>query len=504
MKDYSPEAVDKMMIRIPGGLFVFGMTRAEKEAAAKEAGVHPDMLHHHSSRQILTAREFWIDKYPVTRGQFLRFLEETGHEIQYNGWRVGWTDLVGDQYADPDKLSWPVIGVNSADAMAYARWVGKRLPTEIEWEKAARGVRGNLYPWGDRWSRSACYVNPGNIPLGAGFPVGSFPDGASPYGVMDMSGSVLQWVQVVFTPVDASGRRDRNGWFLAGSSPWHTQRYTHMVAGRLSWNHAMRIYNSGFRCAADAPPEGLVTRPPYGPVRRRPPEPLTIREDLYLKEPIRLEPAQCTTFKIHVPWFPESLWVIDSPEADWGPFGGANAWPFKDEAVWKVDWKVEDDGRRISYLRQQGDKKVKFEAWVDGPAVEYKISGENMGGVNLASFCHKTFSPFFGSQERMTQNRLDGDALIRCCDLPISGGWPASFGWTLGDKLPRGAAIYKSYDGSAFVMFVGEEGVSAGGNGWVPCTHLRPHGKPTKTSGGARIVFHVGTLDEAKKYLTYP
>ena len=90
--NYSPEELDRTMVRIPAGPFLFGMTDQEKQAAAKEAGVHPDMLRHHSSRQLLTTKEFWIDKYPVTRGQFQRFLKATGYKIPYNGWLVAWRD----------------------------------------------------------------------------------------------------------------------------------------------------------------------------------------------------------------------------------------------------------------------------------------------------------------------------------------------------------------------------------------------------------------------------
>ena len=493
MQNYSPEELDRTMVRIPAGSFIFGMTPEQKEAAAREAGVHPDMLTYHSSRQILTTREFWIDKFPATRGQFLRFLKATGHKIVRCGWEVGWTDLVGDQFADPASLALPVTGVSSDDAAAYAKWLGKRLPTEIEWEKAARGTDGRLYPWGNAWSDAACFKNPGNVPLGASFPVGSFPDGASPYGVMDMSGSVLQWVQMIFTPVaKQSGGRDSNLYYFAGSSPTHTQPYTHMVSCRLSWAEGMRIYNGGFRCAADTPPVDNVTDPKYRPGTRVLPRPAVIAKELYLKQPITLEPTQCSTFKIHVPWFPQSVWAVDCPEVRWGPFGGANDWPSKDEKEWKIDWKVENGGQRISYDRAQDGKKVHFEAWADGPAVQYKIDIEGLGTPDTA-FCHKTLSPFFSSQERMTQNKLVDGKLVRCCDLPVSATWPGSFGWTVGSS-ELGAAIYKSYDGSAWVLLVREPGSSAGGNGWVPCTHL---------GGGklnsAKIIFHVGSLDDAVK-----
>jgi hypothetical protein len=139
-----------------------------------------------------------------------------------------------------------------------------------------------------------------------------------------------------------------------------------------------------------------------------------------------------------------------------------------------------------------------------------------MEPLDLSAFCFKTFSPFFSSQERLTQNRLDGNTLVRSCDLPVNPLFPASFGWTLhGLDVPNtsrhksfqglnpGAAIFKAYQGSAYLMIVGPPGVSAGGNGWVPCTHLGGPKRLVEKSGGGRIVFWLGDFDGAKKYLKY-
>jgi len=500
-----PEEMDNAMVAVPEGSFQFGMTREQKEDAAKRCGVHPDMLHFHSNAHRLTTKQFWIDRYPVTRAQFLRFMRATDHRVPYNGWLVGWTDLA-DVWCtgDPRCLALPAIGVNCEDAQAYARWLGKRLPTEVEWEKAARGASGALFAWGDDWDGAPSWATEQNLPIGCTLPVGT-SNVESPYGVSDMGVLVCEWVQSVFTPVSKDGTgADGNAFVLAGSAPIHLQPYTRMATNRMSWSQFMRVYTSGFRCVADYPPKNCVAEPRYRPPQVEPLAPVPMARELYLKERIRLEPTECSTFKVHVPWFPRSVWVVDIPEGNWGPFGGANEWPSKARELWEIDWEVMDSGRALRYRRTEGNRSLQVEVWSDGPAVRFRITPERIGTINIGSICVKTFSPFFSSQERLTQCRPEDGKLVRCCDMPIDPWSGSSFWWSIGQKLPYGAGVFRSFDGTAYFAYAGPKGCDAGGNSWPPCIHLRGNPVMTDKPYEGRLLYLIGPQEALFEELAKP
>ncbi len=133
---------------------------------------------------------FHIDKYEVTNKQYAKFLLETGHRKP-----KFWDD---PRLNTPDQ---PVVGVNWEDAEAYAVWAGKRLPTASEWEKAARGIDGRLYPWGNDYDATRGNFDDGGRMDGStdGYamtsaPIGNFIEGISPYGLHDMAGNVWEWI----------------------------------------------------------------------------------------------------------------------------------------------------------------------------------------------------------------------------------------------------------------------------------------------------------------------
>ena len=156
--------------------------------------VPPGMFHFGADYHQVCTGAYYIDKYPVTVREYRRFMEATGHRppLLNHGWTI-----------DQLHQDTPVDCVSWYDAQAYAQWAGKRLPTDAEWEKAARGLYGRVYPWGDQFDASRCYCLGSNLPR-AGvtkYPDGEgnvavglyFPQGDSPFGVGDMAGNCGEW-----------------------------------------------------------------------------------------------------------------------------------------------------------------------------------------------------------------------------------------------------------------------------------------------------------------------
>jgi formylglycine-generating enzyme required for sulfatase activity len=175
--------------------------------------------------------EFWIDKTPVTNAEYARFVADTGHKPPKH-WKGK---------APPKKIAdHPVTYVSWPDARAYAKWAGKRLPTEKEWEKAARGSDGREYPWGDGFDPNRCNTKESGI--GKTTPVGKYsPQGDSPYGCVDMAGNVQEWTATYVGILNAVRR---------GGSWNHDQKHAYCTSGTFDscdpWTRSSHV---GFRCA---------------------------------------------------------------------------------------------------------------------------------------------------------------------------------------------------------------------------------------------------------------
>lgn len=189
------EADGAEMVYVPAGEFTMG----SEELGDDERPVHRVYLD-----------GFWIDRYEVTNERFARFVAATGYqtEAEKRGWGwvwkgTEWEEVKGADWRHPhgpegpsrieDRMDYPVVLVSWDDAHAYCQWAGKHLPTEAQWEKAARGTDGRRYAWGDEFDSTK--ANTRESEQGDTTPVGSFsPRGDSPYGASDMTGNVWEWV----------------------------------------------------------------------------------------------------------------------------------------------------------------------------------------------------------------------------------------------------------------------------------------------------------------------
>jgi formylglycine-generating enzyme required for sulfatase activity len=201
------------MILIPAGNFLMG---------DEKRSVHVDA--------------FYIDKYPVTNAEYAKFVEATGHPPPPH-----WEETGG---ACPgDMPNHPVVFVNWFDAQDYAIWAGKRLLTEAEWEKGARGTDGRVYPWGDEFDKIMC--NASEAGIGGTTPVRKYsPYGDSPYKVCDIAGNVWEWTATDWAP-GSSSKVQRGGSFVnRGSYARCAYRYLGVPEPRTP--------NVGFRCGMSA------------------------------------------------------------------------------------------------------------------------------------------------------------------------------------------------------------------------------------------------------------
>ncbi|MDF0674738.1 MAG: SUMF1/EgtB/PvdO family nonheme iron enzyme [Nitrospira sp.] len=227
------------MVKVPKGPFLYGEQK---------------------TREVIDY-DYWIDQYPVTNQKYAAFIAAGGYANQQYWSEEGWNWKADKNLSVPE--SWndaeskradhPVVGVSYYEAEAYAKWAGKRLPTEREWEKAARGTDGRVYPWGDQFDESAC--NSAKSVLGGIWkaftasiqttPVTQYPNGVSPYGCYDMAGNVGEWCADWY-----DWNKDTR--VLRGGS-WYDEAALVRSAFRNRLIPSKRFDAIGFRCARDIP-----------------------------------------------------------------------------------------------------------------------------------------------------------------------------------------------------------------------------------------------------------
>jgi formylglycine-generating enzyme required for sulfatase activity len=233
-----------IMVRIPAGAFTMGSDDCDEEFGEHWKPAHKPYI-----------SEFFIDKYEVSNRQYRKFCDATQRSYPAD------PNFTENPSYFESFLDNPVVNVSWADAVAYSVWAGKRLPTEAEWEKAARGVDGRTYPWGEQDPSEgldgAFYVfGEYGMEESGTRPVGSFPASSSPYGVFDMGGNVWEWCQDWYSPtyyssspgVDPKGPTSGNERVVRGGYDGRRIGWF-LCAGRSYDSPNQPKRSRGFRCA---------------------------------------------------------------------------------------------------------------------------------------------------------------------------------------------------------------------------------------------------------------
>ena len=217
---------DPNMVYVPGGECTLGRDGGREDE---------------SPQHTLYVDGFNIDKFPVTNADYAAFVGDTGHRAPRH-WQEGQVPA-GKEYH-------PVVWVSWEDASAYAQWAGKRLPTEAEWEKAARGTDGRLYPWGNAFDSGRCNSQEaGHKDTRA---VDAHLNGVSPFGAMDMSGNVWEWTADWYGPYRGSlYSLERYGtvYRVMRGGSWFDNAESVMAVTRNSGKPSFMFSTIGFRCA---------------------------------------------------------------------------------------------------------------------------------------------------------------------------------------------------------------------------------------------------------------
>ncbi len=293
-KDAAGYNLEMPMVRVPAGEFILGSNKTDTEGLRERYGFATPIYLDEHPRQKVYLPAFMIDAYEVSNKQFKAFILATDRALPYEWGHNGYgltmeeaatmdmkrlRDIAANDFKlDMDTTSmsrealmvemqkeqykrdpFPVTGISWYYAHAYCRWKGKRLPTELEWEKAARGPDGLEFPWGNDWDTAITNTGDDHDWEDGIAPTGSYPLNKSPYGAYDMAGNVWEWVDDWYQPYPGSTYESENfGEKMkvirggGGGIGHYALSYFFRGATRQFAEPVMAGEDVGFRCAADA------------------------------------------------------------------------------------------------------------------------------------------------------------------------------------------------------------------------------------------------------------
>ncbi len=235
--DVALSAEPPEMVLVPSGKFIMGNDAADGKIGFE---ISVDSI----PKRRVRLKAFYIDRFEVTVARFRAFVEATGREPP-----AIWKDYAMFGYPEPEG-DHPVADVNFYDAQAYCRWAGKRIHTEEEWEKAARGADGRIFPWGNHLDPE--YLTTEDRGRQFTTPVGSMKKDVSPYGVYDMGGNAMEWTASIYKPYPGGLRQfspdERFRILRGGSWAMPAQPFARTAHRHFRLTHLAQP-DFGFRCA---------------------------------------------------------------------------------------------------------------------------------------------------------------------------------------------------------------------------------------------------------------
>lgn len=243
-KNSAPEI--EGMVYIPAGKFIMGSNDEDNQSLAKEFGARETFFINEKPARKIYLKGFYIDKFEITNETFRQFIIKTGY-IPPSIWN--------DRKYEQGRENHPIKNISWLDANSYCALTGKRLPTEEEWEKAARGPNGSIFPWGNEFD-----VKKANLDKGDTVPVGSMPEDKSFFGVFDMGGNLREWTNTWYKPYpgstfqsEAFGEKFKVIRGMAGNIVGHYN--LPKIFSRSSYRSYIpiniKLADMGFRCAKD-------------------------------------------------------------------------------------------------------------------------------------------------------------------------------------------------------------------------------------------------------------